>query len=86
MESEITIENIRETINNLKENMPIKILEDDYAILEISPLGIEKITLKPIALEMINNFIGYYKNALDNFEVVKFLGINILRSKDVMDR
>lgn len=60
-------------------------IEDDFKILHISDMGIEKIELKPLGKKIIDNFIAE-NNPTKNTKPTKietFLGIKVVVSNDV---
>ena len=55
--------------------------EDDLQIIEVDYLGYPKeITLKPRGLEIINNFIGFFDDKLEESEVITIMGVKVIKS------
>ena len=81
MSEELTMKDIEEAMKFLDEG-PIKILEDDFSIIEVGPLGPKKVTLKPKGQKIIRDFIGVGEKELGEKGVINFLGVKVVKSEE----
>ena len=82
MDKEITFEMLSEAVRYFR-NEPWKTVENDIIKVELSDLGVEKITLKPMGKLLMDKFLEDTEKLGKKGKVIQLFGMDIVVSDKV---